>query len=787
MVSAKIQPVVQIRPRAVYTPLLLAAAIVFAFVAPRAIAAPRHVVPAHSNSTHKSVATSKATVLKQPLLKQPLVEKPVSFNNEIEPLLTRAGCNMGSCHGSQFGKGGFKLSLAGFDPDLDYQNIAKQAKGRRLSLVDPARSLLLLKPSMSVPHGGGLRLAPKSANYALLTRWLTQGAPGPNPADPSITALDVTPVERVFSKMGDSLQLKVTAKYSDGSARDVTAYARLSSLNDAIASCTPEGRVKAVGKGQTAIMVRYSGLAAVSTMMAPYSTPGKKQPAPDPRDLANPIDALVTRKQIQLGLSPSPVCDDRTFIRRVSFDLIGTSPSQKEIDAFLADSRPDKRAHLVDTLLDRPEYADYWDLKWGDLLRSNRPTLGVKGMWSFSNWIHEQLRTNRPVNEFVRDLILAQGSTFTSGPSNYYRVASNPEDLAETTSQVFLGVRLQCAKCHHHPFERWSQADYYQFAAFFARVGLKNSGDFGLFGDERVVKINDGGEVRLPKTGAVMRPTPLGLHLATLSTEKQPDPDADGDRRRALADWLTSKDNRRFARNIANRYWGYMFGEGIVNPIDDQRVTNPPSNPVLLDALADDLVKNGYDLKHLLRTICTTRTYQRSSQATLANSKDELFFSHYVPKRLPAETLLDAIDYVCGTREKFNDLPAGTRAIQLPDPSVGSDFLDVFGRPQRQIACECERENQPNLSQALRLMNGDTVNRKVGQDTGRLEKMIKSKESDETILNSIYESTLARPPRLTERQPVMAVLAFTPNRDRKAVFEDVMVTLLNSKEFLFNH
>jgi hypothetical protein len=522
-------------------------------------------------------------------------------------------------------------------------------------------------------------------------------------------------------------------------------------------------------------------------MMAPYTTAGKDTAGPDPKDLTNPIDALVTRKQMQLGLKASPICDDHTFIRRVCFDLIGTAPTQKEIDAFIADNRADKRSHLVDSLLERPEYADYWELKWGDLLRSNRPALGVKGMWSFSNWIHEQLRSNKPADAFVRDLIMAQGSTFTSGPSNYYRVASTPQDLAETTSQVFLGVRLQCAKCHHHPFEKWSQADYYQFAAFFARIGLKDSPDFGLFGDEKVVKINDGGEVNHPKTGAVMRPTPLGLQLAVSTTTKAPDPDADGDRRRALADWLTSKDNRLFARNLANRYWGYMFGKGIVNPIDDQRVTNPPTNPALLDALADDLVKSGYDLKHLLRTICTTRTYQRSSAATLASSKDELFFTHYMPRRLPAEALLDAIDSACGTREKYNQLPAGTRAIQLPDPSVNSDFLDVFGRPQRLIACECERENEPNLSQTLRLMNGDTVNRKVGEDDGRLAKMIKDKESDVTILNRIYESTLARPPRLAERQSVMGVLAFTPDRDRKAVFEDVMVTLINSKEFLFNH
>ncbi len=712
----------------------------------------------------------------------------ISFTNDIEPVLTRNGCNQGPCHGSQFGKGGYKLSLAGFDSDLDYQNTVKQAASRRVSLTDPANSLLLLKPTMSVPHGGGMRLVKGSPDYQLLAQWMRSGAAPPDPTEAVITSVEVMPSEQVLPKPGVTLQLKVIARYSDGSKRDVTAHARLSTLNDAVVACTLEGKVTASGRGQTAIMVRYSGLATVATMMVPY---GKAAPHPQKsptNDVANPVDALITRKQLQLGLAASPICDDRTFIRRVYLDLIGTVPNQKEVDAFLADKTPERRTVLIDALLARPEYADYWTLKWGDLLRSNRPALGVKGMWSFSNWIHDQLRQNRPVDAFVRDLILAQGSTFTNGPSNYYRVASNPQDLAETTSEVFLGLRLQCAKCHHHPFEKWSQGDYYQFAAFFARVGLKGSGDFGVFGNENVVKIQDGGEVYHPKTGSLMRPAALGVQQAVLKSGAQkPDPDADGDRRQALAAWLTSPENRLFARNIANRYWGYMFGNGIVNPIDDQRVTNPPTNPQLLDALADDLIKHHFDLKRLLRTICTTRTYQRSSQATPANRFDDLFFTHYLPKRLPAEPLLDAVDYACGTHEKYPDLPKGTRAIQLPDPSVSSDFLDVFGRPQRLISCECERQAEPNLSQALRMMNGELVNRKASQSDGRIAKLIADGKSDPAILNEIYNAALVRLPSLNEKRTVLGLLAFTKPAERKAVFEDVLVTLLNSKEFLFNH
>lgn len=724
----------------------------------------------------------------------------ISFNNDVEPILTRLGCNQGACHGAQYGKGGFKLSLAAFDSELDYSNLVKQSGGRRVCIAEPAASLLLLKPLMRVRHGGGMRLNTASPLYGTLIRWLQNGAPGPDPRDPILTRIEVNPGEKLMMPGSAAKQLKVRADYSDGSARDVTSLARLTTLNDGVAACTPEGRVSPTGKGQTAIMVRFSGLAAVSTVIVPYGTVRDTRLIKDQRNGQRPkygssqgdlnlsriLDSHVERKQRQLGLKPSPLCDDRTFARRVFFDLIGTAPTPDEILTFLADRSPSRRDVLVTKLLSRPEYADYWALKWGDLLRCNRTTLGnPKGMWSFFSWIHSQFENNRPADQLVHDLILAQGSTFTNGPANYYRVAQNPPDLAETTSQVFLGVRMQCARCHHHPFERWSQTDYYQFAAFFARVGIKSSNEFGQFGNEQIVKIQNEGEVTHPKTGAVMRPTPLEATLAVSRNTKLPDPDADGDRRRALADWITRPDNRLFARNLVNRYWGALFGKGIYNPVDDQRITNPPTNPQLLDTLASDLIHSHFDLKRLLRTICATHAYQRASEATSANRQDELFFTHALPRRLPAEVLLDAIDFACGVKEKFPELPRSVRAIQLPDSNVNSDFLDTFGRPQRLIACECERTAEPNLAQTLRLMNGDTVNSKIGAGEGRLSRLIAAGKPDGAILQELYLTTLGRPPRNKERVQVLGALIFAS--DRKAIFEDVLLTLINSKEFLFNH
>ncbi|MBC7529077.1 MAG: DUF1549 domain-containing protein [Chthonomonadaceae bacterium] len=785
-------------------------------------------VPALAQKAKKPLASSSKAKISapnaSPKVKTPMPElAPVSFVRDVAPILTRRGCNTGACHGAQFGKGGFKLSLAGFDPDLDHVNLVKQMRGRRVTLAEPAQSLFLTKPLMTVPHGGGIRFTPKDADYAVLLRWLKEGAKGPDATEPPLLSISVLPVERVVPRVSPAYPLKVTALYADNSTRDVTSHARINSLNDGIASATPEGVVKSNNYGQTSIMIRYGGFAAVSAVVVPYPsksngnatktkpTKGKAKAKPPLSSSSSvlsshPIDLLVARKLTQLNLTPSSVCDDATFLRRVSLDLTGTLPALEETRAFLKDKSPDKRAKRIDFLLNRPEYADYWTLKWSDLLRVRRDSLGAKGMWSFGNWIHTQVTQNVPLDKFVRDLITAKGSAFTNGPANLYRIAREPQDLTELTSQVFLGVRMQCAKCHQHPFEKWSQRDYYQYAAFFARVRTKDSKDFGLFGQEQIVRINDDGDVRHPKTNEVMTPTPLGTKLALLKpkvkeirdatpakTSAVPvvpavvanpvNPDASGDRRTLLADWLTSKENRLFARNFANRYWGYLFGKGIVNPIDDMRVTNPASNPALLDYLADTLIKNNYDVKALLRHICLSQTYQRSSEVTGNNGADEAFFTHYLPKRLPAESLLDAIDSVCGTREKYNDLPLGTHAIQLPDPQVYNEFLDTFGRPIRQNSCECERISEVNLSQTLRMLNGDTVNNKIRDDKGKLNKNLNAKRLPSLILDEMYLSAFGRLPTLREKRIALGVIAFAP--EPRQVYEDVLLTLLNSKEFLF--
>lgn len=739
---------------------------------------------------------------------------PIEFAREVDPIFTRAGCNGGSCHGAQYGKGGFKLSLSGFDPDVDYFNIVKQSGGRRTILTDPQRSLFLQKPTLAMPHAGGKRLDPSTSDYRTIVRWLQEGATAPTAKDPTVTRVDVYPRDRVMTR-GQKQTILVVATYSDGVIRDVTRWARINTLNDAIASATPNGVISGVGPGEASVMVRFGGQATVAHVSVPYAQ-GLRITG---FTTANFVDEQVQRKWQTLGIPPSPACDDATFVRRVFLDVIGTPPSASEVRAFLADASSDKRTRLVDKVLDRPEYADYWTLKWGDLLRSNRGPLGPKGMWSLTNWIRGQFRDNRPMDQFCRDLITAQGSTFTNGPANYYRVASNPPDLAETTAQVFLGMRLQCTKCHHHPFEKWSQDDYYRFAAFFSRVGLKGSDEFGVFGGEQVVRLNNGGEVYHPKTGQRMPPTPLGgypmaMRVRDVKTADlvDPNPDSGGDRRRYLAQWITT-DNPIFARNLANRYWGYMMGRGLVEPIDDQRITNPATNPELLDALAKDLVDHKYDVKQLIRTICTSRVYQLSSDADKRNQPDSMFYSHYTIKRLPAEVLLDSVNLATGTREKFDGLPMGTRAIQLPDPTVNSYFLDTFGRAPRIIACECERGAEPNMTQALHLMMSDLVNRKVQDGNNLLHKLLADKKPDAEIVETLYLSALCRPPRPAEAAkaeqmihdfvdrpgympptPIFFIQPVAVPRveslkapDRKVAMEDILWALLNSKEFVFNH
>lgn len=693
----------------------------------------------------------------------------VRFSRDVVPLLTKAGCNQGACHGAQHGRGGFRLSLLGFDPVFDYTQIVQSAEGRRVVLADAERSILLLKPTLQMEHGGGERLQVNSRPYQVIKAWLEQGAPEPRADDPVVGALEVTPPGRILNP-GEKQSITVTALWSDGQREDVTATAQYDALNDAVARVTPEGMIAGKSRGETYIMVRFAGQVAVVKVTLPFARVAEVR-----WERNNFIDDHLIAKWKDLGLVPSPLCSDETFFRRIHLDTLGTLPEPAAVRAFLADPSSDKRRKAIDAVLERPEFIDYWAHKWGDLLRINRDQLQEKGMWSFHNWVRAALRDNQPVDAFVRDIITAEGSTYTEGPANFYRVSRDPLEWAETTSQVFLGVRMQCARCHHHPFEKWSQDDYYGMAAFFVRLGTKNSNEFGLFGQETVVFLRQTGEQTHPRKGGVVKPHPL-------DGSPMEDP---FDRRRQLADWLTSPANPYFARNLVNRFWGYYLGRGLVEPLDDLRATNPASNPELLDALGQEFVKHKFDLKHLLRTIMNSRAYQLSSAVTPGNAADagNVFAARQNVKRLPAEVLADALDFATGTREKYVGLPLGTRAIQLPDSRVRSFLMDVFGRPPRQITCECERTAQPNIAQALHLLNGDFLNKKIAASTGRIETDLKEKTPPQDLVADLYLATFSRPPHPEELAKAREWLASAPS-PREAL-EDLLWVLLNSREFLF--
>jgi hypothetical protein len=699
-------------------------------------------------------------------------DEPVSFSREVIPVLTQAGCNQGACHGGQHGKNGFKLSLRGFDPAFDFVQIVQSAEGRRVVLSDPERSVLLLKPTLTMEHGVGQRFAVNSRPYLVLKRWLEDGAPEPSAQDAKVTGLEVWPAKRLMTP-GEQQQIIVRATWSDRRSSDVTATTQFDSLNDSVAAVTPDGLITTKERGETHIMLRFGGQVAVVRVTSPYS----RLAAYPELAQNNFVDTQLIAKWKDLGLAPSALCSDEEFFRRIYLDAIGSLPVPADIRAFLADKSSDKRNRAIDQVLLRPEFVDFWTLKWGDLLRINRTQLNEKGMWSFDNWIHAALRENKPVDEFVRDIITAEGSTFTDGPANFYRVGASPTDWSEATSQLFLGVRLQCAKCHHHPWEKWSQDDYYGMAAFFVRLGTKASREFGLFGGEKVTYLRPTGEINNPRTGAVVKPHPLD----------GPEMEDPLDRRRKLADWVTSPENPLFARNIVNRFWGYLMGRGLVEPIDDLRVTNPASNPELLESLAQDFVKAKFDLKHLLRTIMRSRAYQLSSSATPNNQDDvnNVNCTHYTVKRLTAEELADAIDFATETREKYAGLPQGTRAIQLPDSEVRSFMLDVFGRPARKVNCECERSGQPNIAQALHLLNGDFLNRKISSPTGRIETLFKKQTALPGVVEELYLATVSRLPSPKEMDKALQWLKTAPSP--KEGTQDLLWVLLNSREFLFNH
>lgn len=734
---------------------------------------------AQSSGQTEIVVEVAGQTLRVPVIVEDAETCRVEFFRDIRPLIAKAGCAAGACHAAQHGQGGFKQSAFGFDPQADFNEIVKAGRGRRVHFASPQRSLLLRKPSMAETHEGGLRLPADSVEYQLMRNWIGSGAPAVSQDKAlKVESLSVTPKLRV-GELGLTQQLRVTADYSDATQRDITASAIYDSIDPSIATVDETGRVHAVGYGQTAVMVRFDGQVVVSTLVIPYSDQTELQ---DWRS-NNFIDELAAKKFQDLGLQPSPLCDDATFIRRSFLDCIGTLPDPETVLQFVNSENPDKRSELVDRLLgltgdpDADSYDDtyaaHWTLRWSDLIRNSSKSLGEQGMWALHNWIKDAFRRNQPYDEFVSELVTAQGSIYSSGPANYFRVNANSSDLAEATSQLFLGVRLECAKCHQHPFEKYGQADYYSMAAFFSRVGFKNSEDFGLFGRETVVVVRDTGDVIHPQTKKKLDPTPL---------EGEPS-DHPLDRRIPLADWLTDRDNPFFARSVVNRYMRYLLGSGLVEPVDDMRSTNPASNVELLDALADDFVQHNFDLKHLIRTIMTSRLYGLSSEPTAENRSDQRFYSHYLVKRLSAEPLLDAIDHATGVKTKFPNLPLGTRAIDLPDAEYNDYFLNTFAKPRRTSVCECERSPDANLAQALHTLNGDTLAKKIADKNGFVTQQLATQPDHDEWVERLYLNALCRLPTQAELDYSRQLLAESASPQEAS--EDLLWALINSKQFLF--
>ena len=701
----------------------------------------------------------------------------LSFTRDVVPVITKAGCNMGACHGSFQGRGGMTLSLLGFAPAVDYDVLFKQGRGRRFSATAPEHSLLLRKATGTVAHGGGRRFGEDSEAFRILRDYIAQGAPPPGEGEPEITRLETTPAEFTLSR-GAEAKLKVLAHWSDRSVQDVTKWAQYDSRLKARVEVDEFGHIRALESGKTAVTVRYLGQVASVAVSVPFAAPTNlKFP------IRNRLDTIAAEEWQRLGIEPAPLADDATFVRRVYLDVIGTLPTADETRRFLADNSADKRSKLVDALLERPEYVDYWSLRWGDLLRAHRRYLGDKGLAGFNGWIRQSVRDNKPLDVMTRELLTAQGNLFTNGPVGYYFIDEKVEDLAETTSQVFLGVRLQCTKCHHHPNEVWSQQDYYGLAAFFSKLETKDSGQAGArFGGPKSIRPSAAENPNRKPTMAVA-PRVFGTDDLV-----KPATDAAGaivDPRVALADWITQPTNPYFARNFANRYWAALTGVGLVEPVDDMRATNPASLPRLLDALAEELAAHKFDPKHLLRMICNSSVYQLAPELTPQRDVDGSLFTHRVPRRLPAEVLLDAVNQATGSVESFLGQPSGTRAIALPDPSIASLFLTTFGRPSRSSPCDCARGSAPDLSQVLHFANGTALHEKITAANGRLATALKAKRTDAELLEDLYLTALSRRPTKDEAAAVKEIIASASSRDE--AWQDVLWTLVNCSEFMFGH
>jgi hypothetical protein len=701
--------------------------------------------------------------------------EPVRFVRDLVPALTKAGCNAGACHGSFQGRGGLQLSLLGYDPAHDYDVLFKDGRARRVSSASPEESLLLRKATGRMAHGGGKRFEIGSPTHRLLHEYIAQGMTPPEPGL-SVVRLTVTPND-VRLAAGGKATLAVQAHWSDGIISDATPTALYDVIHDSLAEVTSTGEITAREPGRTTVNVRFCGQVAAVPLTIPFAD----QSPPSDFVPAGKLDELVSAEWKKLGVAPAPLASDEEFLRRIYLDLIGTPPTPDEIRAFLGNAAADKRGKLVDALLERPEYVDFWSLKWGDLLRAHRRYLGDKGLVSFRTWIRDAVRTNKPWDVMARELLTSQGNLNTNGPVAYYFIDEKLEDLTETTAQVFLGVRMQCTKCHHHPMEVWSQDDYYGLAAYFTRLETKDSGALGQkFGGPKslrvIAKANPNRVLTRPAEPRMLGEAPPADLTA---------PDSTNDVRRHLAEWMTRPENPFFARSYVNRLWASMFGAGLVEPVDDLRATNPPTFPSVMEALTADFVAHKYDTKHTLRTICNSRTYQLASEINPKRDVDGRLCTHRVPRRLTAEVLLDAVNQAAGTQETFDGLPPGTRAIALPDPTIPSYFLNTFGRPLRNNPCDCARGSTPDLAQALHLVNSTLLHGKVTGENSRLGKLIKANATDEDITAELYLATFGRRPTTEETAAVKELVATAPNRAEG--FQDILWTLLNSSEFVFNH
>ncbi|MEY4177736.1 MAG: hypothetical protein RLY70_1310 [Planctomycetota bacterium] len=701
----------------------------------------------------------------------------VDFGQDIIPLLSRHGCNAGGCHGKASGQNGFKLSLFGFDPQFDHEAIVRQARGRRLSLAAPGQSLLLTKATGQTPHGGGRRIEPGSAAYDQLYAWIAAGAPAANPAAPRLVGLRIEPRQATLSK-GGTATLKVAAEYSDGRQRDVTAQAQFSSNLDVVAAVSEEGVVRAGDeKGEAVIMARFQGEVAVFRAILPHGPPRTTIPG---FEASHYIDRLAAEKWKQLGLLPSPPADDATFLRRVTVDLCGRLPTVDEIREFLSDAAPaaksdEKRRRVIDRLLDSPDYASYFALRWGAILRNSNLAGSDQAAYAFHNWLKEMLARNRPYDEMVRGIVAASGEWQDAPAINWYWQSRDDQlhQVTADTAQVFLGLRLQCARCHHHPYERWGQADYFGLAGFFTRLGRKGFGQPPPYYASATVTTGE----RNPLTGKAPEPKYLDGPEAKFGPDEDP--------RHGLVDWMAKPDNPFFARVFVNRVWGHFLGRGLVHEIDDMRETNPPSNPELLDALARDFVDRKFDMKHVVRVILNSRVYQLSSEPSPDNAHDKQNFARYYGRRLVAEVFLDAVDQATGAKTRFNGVSSQARAIDLPHEGFGSYFLDTFDRPRRVTSCECERSSGATLAQVLLLANSDEIENKLAAGDGRIARLIAAKKSDREIVDDIYLATLGRFPRADELATALPYVS--ESKDRAAALQDMLWTLLNTREFMFNH